>query len=404
MKRRLAVTAGLVLALGIPTTAHAADDYVVPTDPADELDVPRRSQTAAPRTLAFGADGAVEAVHRYAISYVAIPMRGHRLKVTRSRAAAMTRRVSDRMIDQTGGRFGYGMVGWATAPKTSSRRVSCDPAVVNRQYRSYAPALKRTPPGYRDTIAIYVTPARYRCDYAGIALLGGRAIVLNGVDNSADGLQDWITAHELGHTLGLEHAASFWPRQAGWTFLDPVPLKARQQRWNTYGDYLDLMGQPPNGGYGLPGARFGRWSFSSLHLQALGVLGRRNETIVRSSGRYTISAVTPDRWGGRMLLGIPVVADGKSTYWTMELRPKSDNAPNLNLPAPYPTRGYGVRLLLAGRGYRYPGAMNRVFHVSGAATAQAVLPVGRTVRLPRTGTVRVVSVTGGTATVDVSLS
>ena len=37
MRRQLAVTAGLVVALAIPTTAQAADDYVIPTDPADEL-------------------------------------------------------------------------------------------------------------------------------------------------------------------------------------------------------------------------------------------------------------------------------------------------------------------------------------------------------------------------------
>lgn len=404
MRRQLAVTAGLVVALAIPTTAQAADDYVIPTDPADELNLPDPATPTMPRALAFGLAGSDEAANRYAISYVAIPLRGYRLGVRQSQAQAMTRRVSNRMNEVTGGRFGYGMVDWARAPKTSSRRLSCDPAVVNRQYRSYAPALKRTPPGYRDTIAIYLTPLRYKCNYAGIALLGGRALVLNGVESSPRGLQDWITAHELGHTLGLEHAASFWPRQVGWTFSDPVPVKAREQQWNEYGDYLDLMGQPPNGGYGLPGARLGKWSFSALHLQALGVLRARNQTVVRSSGRYTISAVTPDRSGGRMILGIPVVADGTNTFWSLELRPVASNAVNLNLPTPYPTSGYGVRLMLAGRGYRYPGAMNRVFHVSRAAAAQAVLPVGRTIRLPRTGTVRVVSVTGNTATVDVDLS
>ena len=103
-----------------------------------------------------------------------------------------------------------------------------------------------------------------------------------------------------------------------------------------YGDYLDLMGQPPNGGYGLPGARLGKWSFSALHLQALGVLRARNQTVVRSSGRYTI-ARSPRIGPGRMILGIPVVADGTTTFWSLELRPVASNAVNLNLPTlPHP--------------------------------------------------------------------
>ncbi|MFN8126650.1 MAG: hypothetical protein U0R64_09115 [Candidatus Nanopelagicales bacterium] len=401
---RMAATLGLLLAVSAPATARATDDYVVPTDPADQLSLPASADLAAPLARSLGID-AQGARFRYALSYVAIPLKGYRLGVRRSQVEAMTRHVSRRMSSQTAERFSYGMTSWTKAPRTTSGRLSCDPVVVNRKYRSYARGLNRPPEGYRDTIAIYVTPARYKCNYAGIALLGGRAIVLNGVDgDDPAGLQDWITAHELGHTLGLEHEASFWSRTAGWTFADPVPVKAREQQWNVYGDYLDLMGQPPNAGYGLPGARLSRWSFSALHLQDLGVLTGRNETVVRTSGRYTLDAVTPDRSGGRMMLSIPVVADGQTTYWSLEFRPASSNATGLRLPEPYVMRGYGVRLLLAGRGVRYPAAMNRVFHVSRAATAQAALPVGQRVRLARTGSVRVVSVGADTATVDITLS
>ena len=120
--------------------------------------------------------------------------------------------------------------------------------------------------------------------------------------------------------------------RAGWQWNQVVPGSARQQDWYDYGDYLDLMGQPPKDGYGLTGARFWQWSFNTLSLARLGVLQRANIPTITSSGTYTVPALQPDPAGGRMALSIPVLLDGRKTWWVLEYRPPHE------LRSPRPTR------------------------------------------------------------------
>lgn len=386
---------GAVLAAVMATitgVAHAAPetDYIPPTSQADVLSLP-----------GTGISGQARKSTRYALSYVVIPVKGRPQGFARSGVKKMTRRIADRMESQTDERYGYGFAGWSKAPKAKDSDLSCDLEVIHRKYQKYVKNWSDPPDGYRDTVAVYLTPLRRVCSYAGVAMLRGRAVYLNGVDLSdPTRLQDWITAHELGHTLGLEHAASFWPRDAGWTYADPVPRVPRLQDWADYGDYLDLMGQPAQQG-DLDGLELSRWSFSALNLEQLRVIGRRNLTVVRNSGRYTIDRVSADPAGGRMMLAVPVLADGEETAWTLEYRPSWQNQKGLRYPEPYVTRGYGVRLTLAGAGMQYPNYMNRTFHVDGRQTAQASLPVGQVVRLGGGGTVTVVELSRETAIIDV---
>ena len=59
------------------------------------------------------------------------------------------------------------------------------------------------------------------------------------------------------------------------------------------GDYLDVMGQPPNGGYRVRGADFGKWAFDSISMANLGVLADSDITRVRRSGSHTLAPLRP---------------------------------------------------------------------------------------------------------------
>lgn len=366
-------------AVGGARDAHEYADRTVAAPPHTRLNLPPRGGSEV-----GGLSSSGRAKYRYAISVVAIPVAGGRLGLGKKSLGTMIDRVGRRMKEQSDSLITYRFTSFARAPRVRDKDLPCDVERIYEQYSSYAKGLRRTPRGYFDTIAVFITPIRDRCRFSGSALLGGDGTYLNGVDlRDPQHLQDWITAHELGHNLTLIHSGSFFPTSPGWNVATAVvPANERVQAVSEYGDYLDVMGSPPRGGYEISGADYSRWTLDSVSQLNLGVMDDKDVQLVGESGTHELSALRP---GGdapaKSVLAIPVTADRSDTYWILEYRPLEQNPVTVAYPSPWSTAGYGVRLILyehiSPRWYH----INKVLRQERRAAGQMGLPVWQRVRL-----------------------
>jgi hypothetical protein len=130
---------------------------------------------------------------------------------------------------------------------------------------------------------MYVFPSQSSCRWAGLAYLPGSESWVNGE------LSVRVTAHELGHNLGLDHAGSWACTDAGGA---PVAISSNCTL-DEYGDPFDAMGAYLN-----PRHNHG-WN-----LQRLGLLQASNVETVTSSGTYSIGSAL-DLPSGPTTLRIP---------------------------------------------------------------------------------------------------
>jgi Gametolysin peptidase M11 len=141
---------------------------------------------------------------------------------------------------------------------------------------------------------MYVFPRQSSCGWAGLAYMPGRESWING------DLGVRVTAHELGHNLGLHHAGGYRCTGAGGA---PVTLSS-SCTLDEYADPFDVMGS------------YGDRHNHAWHLGQLGVLQPSNVQTVTEPGSYTVhSALAPT--AGATTLRIPRTRaeDGTVVDW-----------------------------------------------------------------------------------------
>jgi Gametolysin peptidase M11 len=156
--------------------------------------------------------------------------------------------------------------GWYTLPPPTS----CNYSSWATLAKAAASADGFSASGYQHIM--YVFPAYSGCGWAGLAYMPGTESWING------DLSVRVTAHELGHNLGLHHAGSWGCRNAS---NQPVPISGNCLL-SEYNDPYDVMGA------------WGSHHNSGWHLQRLGLLQPSNVQTISASGTYSMtSALDP---------------------------------------------------------------------------------------------------------------
>ena len=151
------------------------------------------------------------------------------------------------------------------------------------------------PLGSYDSIA-YVFPDQYDCNWAGLAELPGDQLWLNG-DISVR-----VASHELGHNMGVHHAASLRCTSGGVAVAISSTCTMSE-----YGDPFSSMGTSSR--------RHASW-----HLQQLGYLQPANVQTVNTTGTYTLNTTASQSSGVQVLKIARTPAGSPAEYYYLDLR------------------------------------------------------------------------------------
>jgi hypothetical protein len=187
---------------------------------------------------------------------------------------------------------------------------------------------------------IYVFNSQHQCGFAGVAWLPGREAFIDNAFTLP------VVAHELGHNLGVHHAASLRCTSGGQTVAFANTNLACTP-WE-YGDMWDIMGSSPSNQQN---------AFHKLQSGWLGAASGPRVQSITTSGSYTVAPL--EAASGVALLLIPhvtagTVADPSTTLgdtFALDFRQPSGTFDTFGVGSPA-TSGVQIRLVQTpGSGY-----------------------------------------------------
>jgi hypothetical protein len=225
-----------------------------------------------------------------------------------NRAVQLVRELHRFYQDNSFGRAGFTEIGQGSTvtevfrlPRTASSYGSAnDAGDLRTDARTAARAAGYDLTAYdNDIICLGSVPG---FGWAGLGFVGAPGAWIRGTSSTG------VTAHELGHNLGLNHA-NFWDT-GGQSITGPGSSIE-------YGDKFDTMGA----------ANAGRYHFNARYKRLLGWLGPGEFAVATTNGVYRIHAhdQTNTTSGSR---GLQVFANARTNYWA-EFRRQFTSNPSL---------------------------------------------------------------------------
>ncbi len=202
--------------------------------------------------------------------------------------AAYFGEVSNSKLALTGDVFGY----FTIAAKTSS----CNYADWGTAARQAATAAGINLSSYDHVVHAFGRISA--CPWGGMAQVYGRYNWINGA------MTPYVTIHELGHNLGVHHAASMTCTQSGTRVTLSSSCTTAE-----YGDPFDVMGQDASGGSK-------QRHVQAWHRRQLGFLTTADQLTVTQNGQYTVSTAQV-AGGSPRILRIPRPS---GDFYYLELR------------------------------------------------------------------------------------
>ncbi|MCC6234526.1 MAG: PKD domain-containing protein [Verrucomicrobiales bacterium] len=274
--------------------------------------------------------------------------------ISSNRAVQLTRELHRFYQENSYGRAGFAEIGQGSVvtpvfrlPRTASSYGSAnDSGDLRTDARSAARAAGYVLGDYDYDVTCMGSVPGF--GWAGLGFVGASGAWIRGTSSTG------VTAHELGHNLGLNHA-NFW--DTGGTSIAGSGASVE------YGDKFDTMGA----------ANAGRYHFNARYKRLLGWLPEGEFTVATTNGVYRIYAHDQTNGVG-LSRGLQVFANARTNYW-LELRQQFTTLPAM-------MSGLGVRW--TGRGNESSLLLDTTPGSAGEKDDAALL-LGRTYSDPRAG-------------------